>query len=81
MTKHDVSSRLFLVRGFGLEGVFTGLLFIGVQRLVGTQNAEGNQVAFELDWHLGVELVKVQSALRVISMVITFARILPGSGG
>ena len=62
MTKHDVSSRSLLVRGFGLEGIFTGRLLIGVQRLVGTQNAEGNQVAFELSLHLGVELVKVQSA-------------------
>ncbi len=62
MTKHDVSSRSLLVRRFGLEGVFTGLLLIGAQRLVDTQNAEGNQVAFELGLHLGVELVKVQSA-------------------
>ena len=62
MTKHDVSSRSLLVRRFGLEGVFTGRLLIDVQRLVGSQNAEGNQVAFELRLHLGVELVKVQSA-------------------
>jgi len=61
-TKHDVSSCSLLVRGFGLEGVFTGLLLVGAQRLIGTQNAEGNQVAFELRLHLGVELVKVQSA-------------------
>ncbi len=43
-----MSSCSLLVRGFSLEGVFTGLLLVGAQRLIGTQNAEGNQVAFEL---------------------------------
>ena len=61
--------------------VFSWVLLVGAQSLARIKDAHRNKIPLQLGLQLGVKLVQVQASLRVISMVMTFDRALPGSGG